>query len=284
MQYGGWYDNPTTGRNQRWFNGVWTDGQEPNSSSGSTPLADKYISGADAETKSIFEQYGGDINKSADGLINLAQGDLDYAIKLIEANYKMAVGSDDAQVKEFLRGVANTLEEKVGRVQFDYETGKYRAESDITTIEDSRTRLLGRLDQDMAVATKALKKTTEDEGQMLKEKLNERGLINGSMNEGLVGEEIRDYDEDVNDRFSALERALSRGKEDTNVTADLSILGKRRDLEDLTTGSRRGIIDAQTNRDQLTGEAQREAERKKREAEIQRMSGLKSVAMYAGQE
>ena len=29
--YGGWYDNPTTGRNQRyWGNGNWTDGNEPN--------------------------------------------------------------------------------------------------------------------------------------------------------------------------------------------------------------------------------------------------------------
>ncbi len=31
-QYGGWYDNPATGKNQRWFNGVWTDGAEPSSS------------------------------------------------------------------------------------------------------------------------------------------------------------------------------------------------------------------------------------------------------------
>lgn len=29
-EYGGWYDNPETGKNQRWFNGVWTNGEEPN--------------------------------------------------------------------------------------------------------------------------------------------------------------------------------------------------------------------------------------------------------------
>jgi hypothetical protein len=26
---GGWYDNPATGKNQRWWNGVWTDGEDP---------------------------------------------------------------------------------------------------------------------------------------------------------------------------------------------------------------------------------------------------------------
>ncbi len=29
-QYGGWYDNPATGRNQRWWGeGIWTEGEEP---------------------------------------------------------------------------------------------------------------------------------------------------------------------------------------------------------------------------------------------------------------
>jgi len=34
MQYGGWYDNPAAGKNQRWFNGTWTDGAEPGSGGG----------------------------------------------------------------------------------------------------------------------------------------------------------------------------------------------------------------------------------------------------------
>lgn len=41
MQYGGWYDNPATGRNQRWFNGVWTDGDEPGKSSGGSSSGGK---------------------------------------------------------------------------------------------------------------------------------------------------------------------------------------------------------------------------------------------------
>lgn len=33
-QYGGWYDNPQTGRNQRWWgNGIWTNGDEPSQAS-----------------------------------------------------------------------------------------------------------------------------------------------------------------------------------------------------------------------------------------------------------
>lgn len=47
-QYGGWYDNPATGKNQRWFNGTWTDGAEPGGGGssggggGSAPAAPKY--------------------------------------------------------------------------------------------------------------------------------------------------------------------------------------------------------------------------------------------------
>jgi len=37
-QYGGWYDNPSTGKNQRWFNGTWTDGEEPAGGGGSPEL------------------------------------------------------------------------------------------------------------------------------------------------------------------------------------------------------------------------------------------------------
>lgn len=42
MQYGGWYNNPAAGgKNQRWFNGVWTNGEEPgqsnNGGGGGTP-------------------------------------------------------------------------------------------------------------------------------------------------------------------------------------------------------------------------------------------------------
>ena len=47
--YGGWYDNPATGRNQRWWGaGVWTDGDDPGapkSEGGVTPYLNKYQDG-----------------------------------------------------------------------------------------------------------------------------------------------------------------------------------------------------------------------------------------------
>ncbi len=48
-QYGGWYDNPATGRNQRWWGaGVWTDGDDPGapkSEGDITPFLNKYQDG-----------------------------------------------------------------------------------------------------------------------------------------------------------------------------------------------------------------------------------------------
>lgn len=48
-QYGGWYDNPATGRNQRWWGeGVWTDGSEPGaprSEGDVTPFLNRFQNG-----------------------------------------------------------------------------------------------------------------------------------------------------------------------------------------------------------------------------------------------
>ena len=48
-QYGGWYDNPATNRNQRWWgSGIWTDGQEPGapkSEGDVTPFLNKFQDG-----------------------------------------------------------------------------------------------------------------------------------------------------------------------------------------------------------------------------------------------
>ena len=38
-QLGGWYDNPATGKNQRWWNGVWTDGEDPTQGQAPAPTS-----------------------------------------------------------------------------------------------------------------------------------------------------------------------------------------------------------------------------------------------------
>lgn len=228
----------------------------------------------DTNWQQYFDEFYNPIKdqaeKWANEMINQAQGDFDFVAKWIESEYKKAVGSDDKQTQAFLDSVANKLEEKVGRIQFDYETGKYRKEEDRQTIEDTRSKLLTRLDQDQQLETKNLLRETREGRQNLGEGLNERGLINGSMKEGLVGEEFRDYDTEVNDRFTALERAFGREREDVNLEADLGVRGINRDIEDLTTGARRGIIDETDERNMSTEEAQRRKESAIREANRQK--------------
>lgn len=59
--YGGWYNNPATGKNQRWFNGTWTDGAEPSSGGGGgfdIPQPD--IDAIRREYEPIYQNYDRD--------------------------------------------------------------------------------------------------------------------------------------------------------------------------------------------------------------------------------
>jgi len=86
MQYGGWYDNPAAaGKNQRWFNGTWTDGAEPGQSGGQANPS----SGGGASMPSVpsFDPKPyDDLLKSLPGVKDFAGG-LDTRENSIFGNY-----------------------------------------------------------------------------------------------------------------------------------------------------------------------------------------------------
>lgn len=283
MQYGGWYNNPATGRNQRWFNGVWTDGEEPNKSQSSN------------SGNATFNQYNsmisGEVNKYVDELIGQARGDYDFAAKYIEAQYKQALGSDDTKAQEFLKTVANSLEEKVGRIVFDYQTNTYRHEQDVKVATDRTVQ-----GKDLA-----LKRLAEDE-QVLKEQatqqanvdreqqgatLNERGILSSTRENatGLAGKEVASLETDIQGRMSALERAGMRGKEDIIIGANQSLedigLADQRGKEDLMTDARRGAQNMKLGKDQQSEEALKLLSRKLQQYEAERRSSLNQAKPYA---
>lgn len=268
MEYGGWYDNPATGQNQRWWNGTWTGGSDPGGSSSS---GGNYR----ATSEGIYESMKASISEAIDKLVEQTNGDYDFAIKWLEHNYKEAVGTDDGMRKEILREVADDLEKKVGTIGYDYETGKYRIETQAKTesdrlnentdlgikrlgedsdlavgrYEENATRQTGRLTSDTSTAMARLK---EDE-QVLTERynkesdmarrlqgsdLNQRGILAGTREQagGLAGREVGLLEGDIRDKYSALSRSVGRDTYDINQN-------QARGLEDINTTRDRGVYD-----------------------------------------
>lgn len=238
-----------------------------------------------------YGQISGEVNKYVDELINQAKGDYDFAAKWIENNYKLALGSDDGAAANFLKQVANTLEEKVGRIAFDYQTGTYRANQDADlgsnrTIRN-RDMALARLDQDEV----AFKENYDREANLARDaqnaSLNERGILTTSRDkaDGLAGREIRNLEAGLTSELDAYNRALSRDREDINLSSgdqleDIGI-AKNRSLDDLTTNARRAGIDETNQRQYNLDSVQRVLDQKKLEAEKQRRSLLNQTRSYA---
>lgn len=275
--YGGWADNPATGKNQRyWGNGVWTDGAEPNQNSSQNSNQNSGNS-----TSPNIEDA---INQYSDLVIKQSQGDYDYAAKYIEAQYKQALGSDDKQAQDFLKKVSNSLEEKVGRIVYDYQTNTYRHEQDVKIATDrtgqGRDLALKRLAEDEQVLKEQAIKENEIAREEQGTSLNARGILSTTREnaDGLAGKEVGRLEEGIQERMSALERAGLRSKDDINLNANQSLedlaLADQRGKEDLTTGGRRAGQDAVLNKDQSLEEAKRRLERAKEAEEANRRQKL----------
>lgn len=273
-QHGGWYDNPATGKNERFMDGAFQ----------SAPAGPSVY-------QQNFDKISGEVNKYVDELVKQAQGDFDFAAKWIENAYKVARGSDQGAQAEFLKKVANTLEEKVGRIAFDYQTQTYRVnqDADIATSRtiQGRDMALRRLSEDEQTFRKQFAQQTEVEREQQDGSLNARGIYSAPRSEqgGLAGREIGRLETDISNRLSAYERQLGRGKEDIGIGSEQKLadigLFKNRGLDDLTTTSRRGAIDADMERDSANQENLRKLEERKQAAERERRAQLNQASVYA---
>lgn len=111
-------------------------------------------SGNIATAQSYYQPIADEVNKYVDEIIAQAQGNYDFAAKLIESEYTRAAGTDNVAQKQFLQSVANELEAKIGRVAYDYQTNTYRTQADLE-------RELGRTAADLATTSQ---RVTQDLG------------------------------------------------------------------------------------------------------------------------
>lgn len=221
----------------------------------------------------VFSQLMGGFKADTDAYVNdlikSAEGDKDFAIKQIKREHDLALSNNDAQTAEFLEGVADKLEEKIGRIPYDYNVAVERTNLKANTA-------LNRLSEDEKVwkqekaITDQEAKTTQQEG------LLKRGILSGTREgaQGLAGSEVRKLDTDLQKQLEAYDRALGRSQQDIKTEQTQS-------LADLKTGVRRDVIDTQ-DKAQFGEEAQKRLlESKKKQYEAIRKAGYETAPTYA---
>lgn len=233
-------------------------------------------------------------NNYIDQLLGQAQGDRDLAIKMLTRDHDLAIGSNDQQTAQFLERVSDSLEQRIGRIPYDYEIATKRTQEDLarTTEVTQRNKdlALQRLAQDEQTWRQEFGKTAGEARQTQSEELLKRGLLSGTRAgaEGLAGREVGKLEGELGSTLSAYERALGRSKEDVTREAGDVMFGAEREagrtLEDLKTQARRGVIGAQ---DAFTfgKEAQeRQLEARKRELERQKLAeqAMNLTRAYSG--
>lgn len=250
-QYGGWYLNPQTGKVQRWWDGVWTDGAEPQSS----------IASAGADSNTYYSQLEDSVNKYIDDLMSEAGNRRDLLLKRLDAEHKLALGNDDTARAEFLERVADGLEQKIGRIPYDYQ--RYSARElesyamDTKQNEQNRSLALQKLEND----EKALRQEQISTNKTAVEELNARGLLEGQRPivepdanigpapiQGLTGLAGATAGS-VNQQFANRWGQSDLNRQGVNLSADQFNeqrgFQNRNLMEDLTVDARRGAQDQQ---------------------------------------
>ena len=212
----------------------------------------------------------GSIDKYVNDLMDFAKDDYNFAAKWIEDQYTKAMGTDDTARKDFLKTVANSLEEKIGRVAYDFKTDTYR-------LQGKTDLALKRLDEDEAVMKEQTATQNQIDRQDQNSALNARGIISGTRENatGLAGKEVGNLEGNITKRMDALSRAVGRNRSDI-------LTASNQGMEDLTTNARRSAIDTTTQKDYSLANAGRVRDKAILNAEQQKKSLRDYLASMEG--
>lgn len=232
-------------------------------------------------------------NAYIDQLIGEAQGDLNLMLKKLDAEHKLALGSDDGARADFLERVADKLEERIGRIPYDYERytsrelESYARESG--RVVSDKTTALKRLDEDEKVLRENARLEADQERELQGAELNERGILSSTRENatGLAGKNVRTLEGAINRKEQEITRAVGRDRFDISQGANRSLedllTGHTQTLEDIKTDARRGAIDQEQATSFGKESAQREFENRKTALERERkrlMAQAPSSAAY----
>lgn len=258
MQIGGWYNNPATGTNQRYWGGnTWTDGSDPTGGATSSGT----ISQSDADK--FYNDTASKENAYIDSLKAQSQGQLDLMLKKLDTEHKLALGNGDDNGAKFLESVANNLESQIGRIPYDYQRYTDRELKSYalgnTAIAQNKQNALDKLAND----EKTLAQTQGQSNVNTVEDLNQRGLMygqtpTGGMNPtpstptaqpltgmgGVAGQTANTQNANFGTQWNA-NAIAGQGINNTFGQQQSTLdLNHANTLEDLTTGARRDAQDA----------------------------------------
>ena len=202
----------------------------------------------------VYNEKSNAVNNYINDLLSTSQGDYDFAIKQLKRQHELALGTDDKARAEFMETVADKLEERIGRIPYDYEVGSTRLSENLARTQEvtnrNRDLALQRLAEDEQTWRQEFGRASEDTRQTQRESLSQRGLLTGTREgaEGLAAREVARTEGDLSTTLQGFERALGRERSDISTEAEDTLFEAQREatrgLEDLTTGARRMAQDA----------------------------------------
>ena len=218
------------------------------------------------------QAYIDQANKWADDLIAQAKGDMDFAVRELDAQHQSALGNNDADRAKFFEQVADALEEKIGTIPYDFERG-------ITRLGENKQRALERLSRDETELRRQFGVESEQARRQQGETLSQRGLLTGTREKtvGLGARDVRELESEVAARLGTLERGFTEGREDIGRTFT-------RGTEDVTKEARRAGLQTQRTFEFGKEEQQRafEAARKRLEREREQEIDLARAFQFTG--
>lgn len=280
-QQGGWYPVGPNGKARQYWNGGWYDSPQQS------------VGPAQSSGPDIYKEASDSVNKYIDSLISDAAGQRDLILKKLDAEHKLALGNDDQARAKFLETVADGLEQRIGRIPYDYQRYSARELEDYAmgsrNIADNKKLALDKLQADDALSRDSLKREQTVSNQNQAEDLNSRGVINGQTRDnavGVGGQQVGIQNNDFNSRFQALDNNLGFGTAGINLGANqqqgaLDFSHKNK-MEDLTTDARRGALDEQNAYTFGTDSANLEYNNKMKALERQRALLQTNAAARAG--
>lgn len=195
-----------------------------------------------------------DINKYIDDLKNEAQGDFNFITKFLKKQFETALGNDDDARAEFFAKVANQAEKRMGRIPYDYEKLTGREKEDIDNflkkkdMEDTEQR------KEEVEFEKQQELAAEEEEKAITESANVRGMLDSGIEKRQKAEAVEKRKTNITDpqeRVFAFRQALR------DEQRRLGKLESGRNIEDITTRTRRTAEDTQTDFEKGTEGAQR---------------------------
>jgi hypothetical protein len=185
-----------------------------------------------SEDRGLYDK----INKYIDDLKEEAQGDFAFVTKFLKKQFEFALGTDDTARAGFFAKVANTLEERIGRVPYDFEKFTGREKEDIANflkkkdMEDSEQR------KEEIEFRKQQSLASEKEKKQVAQAASSRGMLGSGIQkrqEAEVAEERKVNIVDPKERVFAYRQALR--DEDRR----LGKIQSERNTEDITSKYRR---------------------------------------------